>query len=244
MSGLAVTARQEIFVRLLLPLLADARHRDHTWPMDISVADEALDEDEAGKHFLSLLGRLHHSYTALEHELTCLVYAAVTRLQTPRDDAVVAMLGGQRMSPLKDTIKRLLRVTGAEDGHVKYTDQIFSHLGELQFFRDRLTHFLTVMSDYNPECWVNMNFTGIREREKMEDIHFNLYALHTAADDLRLMRLLVGPIFNYRVEGADTVLPVIPPWSFEPSMLVRNRPAARRSGRGKPADERSPADGT
>jgi len=191
--------------------------------MDAQPPNAPFDEEEASQHFFRLLGELHHSYTALEHELTCSVFAGVTRLEK-RDDAVVAMLGGQRMSPLKDTIKRLLRVTGADVDRTKYVDRLFNQLGELQFFRDRLTHFLTVMSDYNPECWVNMNFTGIREREKMEDIHFNLFALHAATCDLRVMRLLVGPIFSYRIKGADEALPEIPAWQFEPSMLVRNRP--------------------
>ncbi|QEH81142.1 hypothetical protein EIK56_24885 [Sphingomonas sp. C8-2] len=193
-------------------------------------ASAPFNKGQATEHFFRLLGELHHSYTALEHELTCSVYAAVTRFEK-RDDAVIAMLGGQRMSPLKDTIKRLLRVTGADEDRKKFVDQLFSHMGDIQFFRDRLTHFLTVMSDYNPECWVNMNFTGIKEREKMEDIHFNLFALHAAACDLRALRLLVSPVFNYRIEGADETLPTIPAWQFEPSMLVRDRPIVRETGR-------------
>jgi hypothetical protein len=137
------------------------------------------------------------------------------------------------MSPLKDTIKRLLRVTNAEAERKSFVDRLFSHLGELQFFRDRLAHFLTVMSDYDPECWVNMNFTGIREREKMEDIHFNLFALHAATSDLRTIRVLVGPIFNYRLEGEDETLPEIPEWMFKPSMLVRDQPVKRQKRRTK-----------
>jgi hypothetical protein len=196
--------------------------------MDNTPTMRPFNEEEATQHFFRLLGELHHSYTALEHELTCLVYVAVTRLES-RDDAVVAMLGGQRMSPLKDTIKRLLRVTNADADRVTYVDRLFSHLGELQFFRDRLTHYLTVMSEDNPECWIIMNFTGIKEREKMEDIHFNLFALHAAAFDLRAMRLLVGPVFEYRLSKTVEPLPALPTWKFEPSMLIRNRPVAREA---------------
>ena len=195
--------------------------------MTTQPSDRPLSEQEASQHFFRLLGELHYSYTALEHELTCAVYAAVTRFGE-RDDAIIAIMGGQRMSPLKDTIKRLLRVTGADANRKAFVDRLFRHLGEIQFFRDRLTHFLTVISDYNPECWVNMNFTGIREREKMEDIHFNLFALHASARDLRVMRLLVGGIFNYRIEGADNKLPDFPEWQFEPSMLVRDYPVIRQ----------------
>lgn len=212
-------------------------------PMDTQPPVTPFNEDEASGHFFRLLGELHHSYTALEHELTCSVYVAVTRL-VERDDAVVAMLGGQRMSPLKDTIKRLLRVTGAAVDRKAFVESLFSHLGEIQFFRDRLTHFLTVMSDYNPECWVNMNFTGIKEREKMEDIHFNLFALHAAACDLRALRLLVGAIFNYRIAGADETLPTIPEWQFGPSMLVRDRPVIRETRRANSQGEANPTNGS
>lgn len=183
----------------------------------------AFSPEQAHDHFLRLLGRLHHAYTAVEHELGIAVYVAVTRLGE-RDDVIVAMLGEQRVSPLKDTVKRLLRVTDANLARMDYVNRIFHHLGEIQFFRNRLTHYLTVMSDYDPECWVNMNFIGIKERVKMEDIHFNLYALYAAAVDLEDMRSLIGEIFNYRVEGRSTDLPDVPTWEYNPSMLVRKYP--------------------
>ena len=196
--------------------------------MDIDNSDNELDECQASLHFFRLLGELHHSYTALEHELSCLVFAGVTRFASPVDGGMLAMLGGQRMSTLKDSIKRILKNTKADSERLSFVSNVFSQLGEIQFFRDRLAHYLTVMSDYNPECWVNMNFTGIREIEKMEDLHFNLFALHAAASDLRLMRTIVGSVFNYRIDGANADLPEIPSWLFEPSMLVRNRPVKRK----------------
>jgi hypothetical protein len=195
--------------------------------MGSGIEAPTFDRNEAGEHFYRLLGELHYSYTALEHELACLVFIAVTKLGKQPDAAILAMLGGQRMNPLKDTIKRLLRVTGANADRINFVSVIFSHLGEIQFFRDQLTHYLTVISDYNPECWINMNYTGIRERDKMEDLHFNLYALHAASNDLQVMRQILGPIFNYRVIGTDLTIPVIPSWLFEPTMLVRDRPISR-----------------
>lgn len=78
-----------------------------------------------------------------------------------------------------------------------------------------------------------MNFTGIKEREKMEDIHFNLFALYAAICDLRALRLLVGSVFNYRIKGMDKALPDIPAWQFDPSMLVRDRPVIRQMRRAK-----------
>lgn len=188
---------------------------------------EPFSENQATHIFTTLVGELHLSYTALEHELSCAVYAVVTRFSIRRKDVLLAVLGGQRMGMLKETIKRLTRATKASPKRIAYVDGIFLQLGEIQFFRDRIAHYLTVISDYNPECWVNMNFTGVREREKMEDLHFNLFALKAAALDLQAMRPLVGGLFNHYLKGGSTRIPQLPAWQYKSSMLIRHRPISR-----------------
>lgn len=195
--------------------------------MTESTSIESISPDEAGRLFTTLIGDFHLSYTALEHELSCAVYAAVTRMSHQRRDVILAVLGGQRMAPLKDTIKRLLRATKATPKRRDYVDAIFMQLGEIQFFRDRITHYITVMSVYNPECWVNMNYTGIRERKQMEDLHFNLFAPFAAAADLKAMRTLVGGFFNHYLKDGSVKLPTLPEWQYKPSMLVRDHPISR-----------------
>lgn len=183
-----------------------------------------LTAEEALPIFYRLLGELHHSYTALEHELACVVFLVVIKSGGKNDDVLIALLGSQRMASLKDTIKRLLKATKATSERTGFADKIFLQLGEISFFRDRLSHYLTVMADYNPEAWINMNFTGVRDRDKMEDIHFNLFALKAASSDLQDMRILAGEIFSHYIGEPDSPLPELPTWQYKPSMLVRNRP--------------------
>lgn len=198
-------------------------------------------DSRASGIFISALGELHYSYTALEHELTCAVFVVAVHSAGRNDDVIIALLGGQRMKQLKETIKRLLRATKADPDRLAYVDAIFLQLGEIQFFRDRLTHFLTVMSDYDPECWVNMNHTGVRERGKMEDIHFNLFALKAASMDLLWMRGATSSFFSHHRE-TDPPPPELPTWQYKPSMLVRDHPRPKRSRRER-ALPRPPSNG-
>lgn len=200
---------------------------------------EGLSESEAGPIFITLIGDFHFSFTSMEHELACAVFAAVTRMSPHQSDVALAILGSQRMASLKDTIKRLLRATKASARRIAFVDAIFLQLGEIQFFRDRVTHYITVMSDYDPECWVNMNYTGIREPHLMEDLHFNLFAIHAAAADLKEMRQFVALFFNHHLKGGSRKLPTLPAWQYKPSMLVRNRPISREN-RQRPKRQRKP----
>lgn len=186
--------------------------------------DRRLSKEQASQIFTMLVGELHLSYTALEHELSCLVFVVVTHASQQSTDVILALLGSNRMTVLKETIKRLLRATEANQTRTSFVKKLFDQLGEIQFLRDRVAHYITVMSDYNPECWINMNFTGIRERDKIQDLHFNLFALKAASLDLQVMRPLVAGMFNHYVEQGSSKTPKIPTWQYKPSMLVRVDP--------------------
>jgi hypothetical protein len=174
-------------------------------------------------------GRFFHAYTAMEHELNLAIFAAVTRMtkRQKRKEVLLAVLGGQRMSPAKDTIKRLLRATKANPKRLRFVDCLFAQLGELQFFRDRLAHNLTVLTEEEPHLFMNMNFAGIRELEKFEDIVFDVDALDAATHDLHTMRLLVATFFNHYVRDGSAAVPRLPTWRYKPSMLTRDRPLSR-----------------
>jgi hypothetical protein len=199
--------------------------------MKVPSPEAPFTKEQASHIFTTLVGEFHLSFTALEHELSCVVFAAVTRLSSKRRDVLLAVLGDQRMAQLKETIKRLMRATKATEKRQGFVDAFFLQVGEIQFFRNRLSHYLTVMSDYNPECWVNMNFTGISEREKMEDLHFNLFAIKAASLDLQEMRPLVALFFNHYLRSGSTRLPQLPSWQYKPSMLVRDHPISSESRR-------------
>ena len=98
---------------------------------------EPTNEEEAFASFCLLLGRFFHAYTALEYEMSLAVYAAVL-FGRPKDDVLLAVLGGQRMSALKDTLNRLMRATKATPKRQSLIKTMFQQLGEIQFFRDKL----------------------------------------------------------------------------------------------------------
>jgi len=202
------------------------------------VGPELAVQHEAYGVFCTLLGEFHYAYTALEYELNITIYATVTRLSKGRNGRVlVAVLGGQRMSPAKDTIKRLLRATKASDKKIAFVDALFHQLGEIQFFRDRLTHNFTSMSKDDPNIWVNMNFAGVRDVFQVEDISFHLSTLSAATIDVWWMREVIGPLFNHYVRRGSGATPELPTWRYTPAMLTRERPNKKRS---RPPRKRQP----
>jgi len=146
---------------------------------------------------------------------------------------LLAVLGGQRMATLKDTIKRLLRATKANKKRVAYADSIFKQLGEIQFFRDRLAHHITVRTD-KPDTWENMNFAAVREVSKIEDIRFTLATLAAASSDLHTIRRCCGDLFNHYLRKGSESVPDEPAWGYKPSMLIRDLPISRDSRKRPP----------
>ena len=178
--------------------------------------------------FCHRLGCLHHMFTAVEVELNLTIYAAVSNLRPKRSALILAVLGGQRMGPAKDTFKRLLRATNASQKKIAFVDAMFLQLGEIQFFRDRLAHHFTGETD-DPDVWVNMNFGGIKEPHQMEDIYFHLDTMSHATEDLRWMRGVIGGLFNHRLRRGSSATPELPAWLYKPSMLTRDRPIPKKN---------------
>jgi hypothetical protein len=197
-------------------------------------------EEEAYALFCLLLGEFFHTFTAVEAELNYAIYVAVTRLsKRMRAAPMLAVLGGLRMSPAKDTIKRLLRATRASERRKDFVDALFHQLGEIQFFRDRLSHHATVISSDNPAIWINMNFGGIKELHQMEDISFHLETLRAATADLQVIRTYVAGFFNHHVRRGSAATPKPPAWQYKPSMLIRDRPISSGSPRSRKLRPRS-----
>jgi len=186
------------------------------------------------------LGELHHQYTDLEHHFTCTVRVVVTqKMAGPEQNAIAyAVLGGMRINPLKDTIKRLLRVLQAPKANRDAVDKVFSHLGDIQFLRDRLTHHLTRPSaDGRAGVWVNSDFAGVRELEKSTELEFKLDALSAASADLHALKWYIDDLFNDYVTWAEGFPQKpfdpdgIPAWQYKPSMLIQHRPKSSDSGK-------------
>lgn len=176
--------------------------------------------------YFAKLGRFYHAYTDLEHQLTCGVTLVVTegREHGPAYNTAIAVLGGMRMSPLKDTTKRLLRILRVPQERKEAVDTIFAHLGDIQFLRDRLAHHMTRQIEERPGVWINDDYAAIREFDKSKKLEFELSALDAATSDLEIIKMLVDGIYTDYLTAppgvAFRVFPEkLPSWQYKPSML-------------------------
>jgi len=184
--------------------------------------------DERNGHlpekFFLALGHLQYAYTSLEVNLTCQVRSLV--LVPPYDDPdhrflyerVSAILGGMRMAVLKDTIKRLLRVTEAPTELTDYVNVIFAQLSEIQYLRNRLTHYNTGRWFSRRGHFTNTDIEVARETPKAVTIKFTYDALDAARHDLHAIAYYMEQAIPNEDHG---MILDDPAWQYKPSMLVR-----------------------
>lgn len=197
-----------------------------------------IDPEKARLEYYLALGEFHHSYTDLEHELTCIVRNVVTEgMQKHRHVAAVsAVLGGLRMAPARDTIKRLMRVLGMSREEREAVDKAFAHLGEIQFLRDRLAHHFTTHDDNRPGTWVNDDFAGVRELSKWTTIEFTHLTLRAATADLRAIKVYLDGLFCQHITPLPGInlppfdLNAFPAWQYKPVVPAPQRQPSGRSG--------------
>lgn len=191
----------------------------------------AFDPKTESRNYYLAVGALHHAYTELEHELTCLIRNVITQ---GRESLVgyrvaVAVLGGMRMSPLKDTINRLLRAIGADAARKQAVADTFAHLGNIQFLRDRLAHNFTRPDGDRPGIWINDDYAAVREVNKNRTLEFPVTLVTAAAADLAAMKNFLDPLFNDYVtlpHDYDRTLfdpNAMPTWRYKPSLLTQHR---------------------
>lgn len=163
-------------------------------------------------------------------------------LSIQRRAVLQAIVAGQRVAPLRDTIKRLLRVIGAEDSMRIEVDRILAHLSEIQFMRDRLAHNAAVPDMRNKEGWFGTsNQHTVRENEQWEIIYFKPAMLSDMARDLDVMPdllydclhpeehklLMADPHYNKLMSSSEMQTFLADrngPWHYKPSQLRREGP--------------------
>lgn len=175
------------------------------------------------ERFFSALGHLQYAYTSLEVQMACTVSQFITMgydsaAHFPLIDKVNAVLGGMRMNDVKDTIKRLLRVSEAPHELLDYVSAIFAHLSDIQYFRNRLTHYHTHAWFRKKGTFLNTDLEIVRERGKEVTFTFTYDALEAARHDLHAISDLMGQLFDPELESFALVLPT---WQYKPSMLIR-----------------------
>lgn len=175
------------------------------------------------KFFLAL-GHVQYAYTSLEVDLTCQIRGLV--LVPPYDnpdhrflsDRVGAVLGGMRMDAIKDTIKRLLRVMEAPAELIEYVSTIFAQLSEIQYFRNRLTHYSTGRWFQARGPFTNTDIEVAREFPKAVTMRFTYEALDAARHDLHAIAHYMDQAIPN--EEQEMILEA-PAWQYKPAMLVR-----------------------
>lgn len=183
--------------------------------------NRVLDDD-----FYLALGRLQESYASLEVDLACAIRNfALSGYHHPNHaplfNKVTALLGGFRIDGSKDTFKRLLRVTDTPHEVQTYVSDIFKHLGELQFLRNRLSHYLTFNykgrdTDFD---YLNTDMDVAKESEKAISIGFSLEAIVAATEDLEAIPGLLWDALPSEDDPSYNL--VQPTWQYKPSMLTR-----------------------
>lgn len=175
------------------------------------------------RYFLAL-GHLQYAYTSLEVNLTCQIRQLV--LVPPYDDPdhrflhdrVSAVLGGMRMDAIKDTFKRLLRVMEAPPELVDYIGVIFAQLSEIQYFRNRLTHYSTGRWFRKRGHYINTDIEVAREAPKAVTLAFRHEALEAARHDLHAITYYMEQAIPNDEQG---MILEEPAWQYKPAMLTR-----------------------
>ena len=174
------------------------------------------------KFFLAL-GHLQYAYTTLEvnlaHQIKNLITAGYHHEEHPQlIDRIDSVLGGMRMDVAKDTMKRTLRVMEAPADLTAYVGVLFLQVGEIQFFRNRLTHYGSMKWRTPDGPFVNTDLGLSREANKAVTIRFDYDALEAARHDLHAIIYYLERSIH---EAGELSVLEPPAWQYKPAMLVR-----------------------
>ena len=176
--------------------------------------------------YFPALGRLQHAFTCLEVSLTGdaaqLVIANPLEVWDTRTIiALNAVLGGMRMKDAIDTVKRLHRALNVRPEIRDHADEIFRHIGDIQHFRNRLTHYQTEANTVGSVVeYYNSDLGSNREAAKAKSYKFELSAIDAATLDLLTSIGSANAIAN-TILGHDDCRPFErQAWRYKPSMLV------------------------
>ncbi|MQA21280.1 hypothetical protein [Rugamonas rivuli] len=152
-----------------------------------------------------------------------------------RKAAVRAVLGSMRFKSMRDSFKRLLNVTNADPKVTGELERIFSHLGEIQFLRDRLAHNGATPDMTNKENWFSTSDSHTQNlQEKTSTIYFKAGDLLDMARDLHVIPDLIFEVFNPEIKQAIDADPLMQtqemkahlddkrgPFRYKPSQIRR-----------------------
>jgi hypothetical protein len=193
------------------------------------------------------LGYLMHSYSQVEATLNMTINGfvkayfrepltnnitsnemqAYAMRSKKRDELLQAIVGTQRPAQAKETLKRILRVTGAETHVSERVDGILSHFSAIGAFRDLLAHNAPEHDKTNKsQIFIIRNTFTVNERKREVVFPFPAELLVRAAFDLAHMPDFLWEILNPsdEVDPAGAKYPTLwdryGGWKCRPSELT------------------------
>jgi hypothetical protein len=167
---------------------------------------------------------------------------AESSLSLLRTAVVRAVLGGSGFETLKGSLKRILRVTGADRGVVTEVDRVLSHFGQIQLMRNRLAHNSAAPNMTDKDGWFyTSNYNTVTEDDAWEIIYFKPEMLIAMERDLNIgLHLLSDALDVHGLKDIEINEPwrsimnssemkalaeeKMGPWHYKASDLRRNNP--------------------
>lgn len=192
--------------------------------------------------YYAALGRFMHQFSAMENGLNGYLAQFLALAIVPSDSPkafliIRAAVGGQRMAPLRDSMKRILRITRASPQMRDKIDAILDHVGNLQFVRDRLAHNGAILVDRRGKVRVETsNSFTVREFEQLETLYFPIQMLLDMTADLAVIHAAIHATITPHVRPTldlsglaelEDALRHVSAWRYKPSQLERVRPKSR-----------------
>jgi hypothetical protein len=204
--------------------------------------------DELRDAYWLALGQFFDTLGSVESTLSTYITRFVAR-KFGKDDAegialARALLGRQRSQEISDTVKRLLRVTNADEQTHIIANGAFQQFGLIVGIRNRIVH-QGASPEYHEGKWTvrNTNQSQVRESGQIEEIFFTIEDLEHMARDLGIIQIMVRVSLFPELgrEFRKSALSYIqePSWHYKSSEPERNRQGPRASGKGQQRQPRS-----
>lgn len=146
------------------------------------------------------LGRFMRASAEAENAINGLLIEYVEERydkKEPGASLIAAVIGGIRLKPMLDTFRRVVRLGGMPLEAQTELAEIFGHLGEIQFLRDKLAHNAVYREPKDEPGWFGVtNVRVAREKQSVEDIIFSVDTLDAATSDLNVAVTFVDRLLH------------------------------------------------
>jgi hypothetical protein len=203
------------------------------------------------EEYYEVLGEFMDMFATIEDGMNFILLDFLSRRlrwvgQEDDDRLLRAVLGGMRVAAMRDTLKRVLRVSDATEATREEVDKVLSHLGDIHWFRDRIAH-CSADIEWHEGVW-RYSFTNrytVRELDQLDVIGFDLKHLRRMTYDLETIILRLLKVFNpefleranieWRKDRPEdqsefpSEAKLRRPWRYKPSELRKEGPRYDRS---------------